>query len=142
MPRTRVPHALHMRELKYGEGSEAERESVAEALRESDRLPEALLLFERHVEHPMVARLVRTAVETGRGFLLLSARRIGAAVTDDDLRACAAAAESKGRWMEARQCHRALGDDAALVRISPNLPPALAVAPPPPPPLTETRGSR
>jgi hypothetical protein len=127
-----LPDALEMRVLKYGARPEAERDRVAEALLEQDRLAEAILLFDGRPGHPLLAEAKARAVRLGAGFLLTSLlQRMGAAVEPEDLRACARAAEANGRWLEARQCHQALGDAEGLGRVDPHLPPALRQPPTP-----------
>lgn len=130
MARSTLPHALQMRILKYGEAQDAERDQVAEALRAAGRRPEALLLYESRPEHPFLGEEAAWARDRGNGFHLLAVRRMGHPVADADLRACAAAAEQKGRWLDARLLHVALADDEALARIAEHLPEALRPAPP------------
>jgi len=125
MARTPIPDALAMKSLKYGNHTDAERDAVAERLREAGRRSEALLLFQGRPDHPFLAEERRWAIEEGAAFHLLSLRRMGAAVSDDDLRVCARSAEGRGRWMDARLCHAALGDDEGLRRVAPHVPEGL-----------------
>lgn len=123
MARSPLPNALDMRRLKFGTGStDAERDRVAAALRAEGRLEEAVLLYESRPTHPDVKQDLATAVREGRAFILFLLRRMGAEVTDADLRACATAAEGVGRWLDAHRCYTALADAEALARIAPNLP--------------------
>ena len=123
MARPPLPNALDMRRLKFGSGSsDAERDRVASALRAEGRLEEAVLLYEGRPTHPDLKQDLATAARGGRAFLLFLLRRMGAEVTDADLRTCAAAAEGAGRWLDAHRCHTALNDAEALARIAPNLP--------------------
>jgi hypothetical protein len=133
MAKSRIPHALQMRELKYGEADDAAKDQMAEGLRAAGRRAEAILLFEGRGDHPFLQEEVRWAVEEGNVFHLLSLRRLKAPVTAETLRACAAAAERKGRWMDARNAWLDLGDAEALARIAPHLPASLQ----PPPAATE-----
>jgi hypothetical protein len=143
MAAARVPDALEMRELKYASADDARKDTLARQLVAMDRRAEAILLFERRGDHAVVRELVRWAQDHGDAFLLLQARRLGAQVGADAWRACADVAERKERWLDARQCHLALGGGSpealagsaeALQRIAPNLPACLA---PPPPPTEE-----
>lgn len=129
MARTSVPDALAMRRLKYGEASDAEREAVAKALIEADRLAEAWLLYERRPDAPQVGTLRKEALRRGQTFLLLAMRRAGSNVSDDELREAARAAESAGRFLDARHVWVALGADDELRRIADQLPPRLRPAP-------------
>lgn len=123
MARSPLPNALDMRRLKFGSGgTDAERDRVAASLRAEGRLEEAVLLYESRPTHPDVRKDLETATHEGRAFLLFLMRRIGAEVTDADLRACATAAEAAGRWLDAHRCYTALNDAEALARIAPNLP--------------------
>ena len=47
---------------------------------------------------------------------------------DDALRACAEAAERTGRFLDARRCYEALGDEDAIRKIAEHLPPTLQPA--------------
>lgn len=120
-----IPDTLEMRELKYGGRSDVEKDRVAEALLEEGRRSEALLLFEGRPEHPQLAKEKRWALEEGASFHLLSVRRLGVPVTDEDIRVCALAAERKGRYLDARQCWAALGEDGEIERIAEHLPAGL-----------------
>jgi hypothetical protein len=123
MPKSPFPNALDMRRLKFGVGgTDAERDRVAAALRAAGRLEEAVLLYESRPTHPDVARDLETATREGRAFLVFLLRRMGAEVTDAHVRACAAAAEAAGRFLDAHRCYTALADAEALARIAPNLP--------------------
>lgn len=125
MTASRIPDALEMRELKYGNRSDAERDRVAEALLAAGRRSEALLLFEGRLDHPQLASEKRYALEEGASFHLLSLRRMGLTVTEEDLRVCALAAERKGRYLDARQCWAALGEEGEIERIADHLPAGL-----------------
>lgn len=129
-----IPDALAMRHLKYGGAPEAERERMAEVLRAANRHTEALLLYEGRGGHPSLVSALQRAVSQGLAFRVLSLRRLGAPVTDDHLRACALAAEKAGRWLDARQCHLAVGDAEAVQRLAQHLPESMRPPPPPPPP--------
>lgn len=125
MARAKIPNALKMRQLKYGEVSDAEREAVAAALRDQGRRAEALLLYERTPDHPSLAEEARWAVSEGDAFHLLSLQRMGREVSEQEFRDCARAAEDRARWMYARQCYEAIGDLAAVRAIAEHLPPSL-----------------
>lgn len=131
MARSRFPDALKMRTLKYGEASEAECDAVAEALRKDGRRSEALLLYERRPGHPDLAGERDWAVSEGNGFHLLAVARVGGTVDADAWQACAAEAERRGRWMDARHCYLSVGDEAAVRRIAEHLPETLRPAPAP-----------
>ena len=124
MARAKIPTALKMRELKYGQGQESERDAVAETLRADGRRAEAVLLFEGRPEHPFLAEEVRWAISEGNGFHLLSIQRLGREVSEQELRDCAAAARDRGRWMDARNCYEAIGDLAAIREFAEELPPS------------------
>jgi hypothetical protein len=118
-----IPDALEMTEVKYGaDVSPADRDRVAEALRAQGRRSEALLLYEGRADHPSVAADLAWAVSEGAAFMLFQIRRLGFAVTDDQRRACAAAAEAKERWYDAFRLHEVLGDAAALERVRERIP--------------------
>jgi len=125
MARRKIPTALAMRSLKYGESTDAEKDEMAETLRKAGRRAEALLLYENRPDHPALREEAAWAVSEGDGFHLLSVRRIGREVTEQELRDCAASACERGRWMDARQCYDALDDPEGLARIDEHLPPAL-----------------
>ncbi len=122
MARTPIPNALQMRDVKYGEASEAERDRLAGALRAQGRRAEALLLYERQPNHPSLREEADWAAGQGAGFHLLAVQRGGREIPEAQFRACAAAAEQRGRWMEARLCYEAVGDSAELARIAEHLP--------------------
>ena len=130
MARSRFPNALQMRTLKYGEAADSERDQVAEALRQAGRHAEALLLYERRPGHPDLAGERDWAVGEGNGFHLLGVQRAGGTVDEAAWRACASAAEQRGRWMDARHCYVELGDEEALQRIAEHLPESLRPEPP------------
>jgi hypothetical protein len=138
MARTHIPTALQMRRLKYergepGEEDEAlreERDRVAEALRAAGRRAEAVLLFQGDPDHPFLADELDWAVEAGDGFHLLAVRRLGREVGEDLLRACAQSAREHGRWMDARLCLMALGDEEGIAALAEHLPPSLRPEPP------------
>ena len=129
----RFPHTLDMRDLKYGNRSAEEKDRVARELREAGRHSEAVLLFEGRGEHPFLREEAEWAAGNGVAYLLLQIRKIGGPVPDELIRTAAANAERKGRYADARLCYQALGDQDALVRISPHLPPSLRTVPPPAP---------
>lgn len=129
MARSRFPNALQMRTLKYGEAADAERDRVAEALRAAGRHAEALLLYERRPGHPDLAGEIAWAVGEGNGFHLTAVQRTGGTVAAADWQACAAEAERRGRWMDARHCFVALEDEASVQRIAEHLPASLQPAP-------------
>ena len=131
MAASRIPDALEMRELKYGGRSDEEKDRVADALRAAGRRSEALLLYEGRPEHPSLKEEKRWALEEGVSFHLMALRRIGVTVTDEDLRVCALAAERKGRYLDARQCWVALGEDGEVERIAEHLPEGLRPEAPP-----------
>jgi hypothetical protein len=119
----KFPDALAMRRLKYETpAASAERDRVAEALRAAGRRAEAMLLYERVPDHPSLREDARWAVQEGAAFHLFALRRIGVAVSDDDLRACAGVAEARERWYDAWRCWTALQDEAALERVRCHLP--------------------
>jgi hypothetical protein len=123
MARSTFPDALGMRRLKYGTDVAAtERDRIAEALRAEGRRAEAILLYERHADHPSLAGDLRWAVEQGAAFHLFLLRRMGIGVADEQFRACAAAAEAQGRWYDAHRCWTHLKDEAALARVAEKLP--------------------
>lgn len=128
MARTNIPNALKMRQLKYGDVSEAERDAVADQLRAQGRRAEVLLLYERLPDHPALADEARWAVSEGNAFHLLSLQRLGREVSEQELRDCASAAENRARWMDARQCYEALGEVDAVRKIAQHLPPSLRPA--------------
>ena len=131
---SKIPHALQMRALKYGGGSEAAKDAVAAALLQAGRRSEAILLYEGRPDAPFLRGEVEWAVSEGVAFHLLALARLGVAIDGAAYAACAAAAEAKGRWMDARQCYVALEDAEALARIAEHLPASLQ---PEPPPATE-----
>jgi hypothetical protein len=134
MARPQIPDALVMRELKYGQAPEAEKERVAGVLRAAGRRTEALLLYEGRAGHGALRNERDHAISNGRVFPLQTLMRLGVEVTPDHLRACAAAAEKNGRWMDARTCYVLLKDEAAVRRIADHLPKSLVPPPPPEPP--------
>jgi hypothetical protein len=133
MARSKIPNALAMRELKYGDTPDAEKDLKAQELRSVGRRPEAILLFQGRGDHPFLAEEETWAVAEGNGFHLVSLMRLGRDVAEDSLRACAAAAEAKGRWLDARLCYLELSDQAAIRAIAEHLPPSLQPAPEEPP---------
>jgi hypothetical protein len=123
MARTKFPDALAMRRLKYApEVPEAERDRTAEALRAEGRRAEAILLYERHADHPSLREDLRWAVAEGAAFHVFLLKRMGLEVSDATIRACGEAAESRGRWYDAHRCWNALKDEAALARAAEHLP--------------------
>ena len=130
MAKVKIPNALKMRELKYGEVSEAEREALALALRAAGRRSEAILLYEHLPEAVFLSEEVDWAVGEGNGFHLLAMQHMGRPISEETLRGCAHAAEQRGRWMDARRCYAALGDEAAVRKIAENLPESMRVPEP------------
>ncbi len=128
---TRIPNALEMRALKYGDRSEAERDAVAEALMAQGRRSEAILLYEGRPDHPFLEEERRQAVAEGRVFHLLSLRRLRKEIPPGDLRAAAGHAEAAGRWLEARLAWQALDEEDEIRRIAEHLPEPLRPEPPP-----------
>jgi hypothetical protein len=126
-----------MRELKYGDAGAAEKDAVAALLRAAGRRTEALLLYEGRSDHASLRTERDHAISNGRVFPLQTLQRLGAEVTPDHLRACAAAAEKNGRWMDARTCYVLLKDYDAVRRIAAHLPQRLVPPPPPEPPAPE-----
>ena len=123
MPRDRIPDALEMRRLKYGDPADtAAQDRMAKELRARARLAEAMLLYERRPDHPDLAADRATAVREGMAFHLFLLRRMGMPVSDDDLRACARAAEAKERWFDAHRCLTAVADAEGLARVAQKLP--------------------
>jgi hypothetical protein len=53
---------------------------------------------------------------------VLALRRMGTPVSDEKIRACAVAAEAKGRWFDAHRCYTALADAESLARVAQHLP--------------------
>jgi sirohydrochlorin ferrochelatase len=131
MARSKIPNALEMRELKYGDLPDTEKDRVAEELRAEGRRAEAILLFQGRADHPFLADEARWAVAEGNGFHLVSLARMGRPVGPEELRACARSAEQRGRWMDARLCYVELGDEAAVQAVREHLPPTLRPEPPP-----------
>jgi hypothetical protein len=136
-----LPHALEMRELKYGAATPQERDRVAAQLESLDRHSQALLLFEGRPDAPGARRMLGQAVMAGSAFRVLSLKRIGLEVTSADLTACAQAAQRAGRWLDARACYLALGDSEAVRAFAEHLPPSLRPPPPPPPAAAATTTS-
>jgi len=123
MKRDSIPPVLEMTRLKYGPESTAEqKDRVAAALRKAGRVSEALLLYEGRAEHPAVAEDLAWAVREGAAFTLFQIRRLGYPVTDEQRRACAAAAEAKERWFDAHRLYEVLGDAEALERVRQRIP--------------------
>lgn len=118
----RIPDALEMKALKYGDRPEAERDRVATALAAAGRHAEAILLYEGRGDHPFLLEEKRWAVEEGASFHLVALRRLGTPVSDEDLRVCGQAAERRGRWMDAHRCWTLLEDAEGLARVAPHLP--------------------
>ena len=123
MARTQVPDALAMRRLKYAtDVPPAERDRTAEGLRAAGRRAEAILLYERHTDHPSLRDDLRWAIQEGAAFHVFLLKRLGLDVPDESLRACAEAAEARARWYDAHRCWNALKDEAGLARVSERLP--------------------
>jgi hypothetical protein len=128
MAKVKIPNAIQMQALKYGDASDADRDAVVEALRTAGRRSEALMLFEHRTDHPGVAQEADWAVSEGNGFHLIAVHRLSGKVTEEQFRACAAKAERTGHWQDARHCYVAIGDHEALGRLAEDLPPSLAQA--------------
>ncbi|HVG93695.1 MAG TPA: hypothetical protein VND21_04555 [Planctomycetota bacterium] len=123
MARPEVPDALAMRRLKYGvDVPPAERDRAAEKLRTLGRRAEAILLYERHADHPSIRDDLTWAVKEGAAFHVFLLKRMGLEVTDASLRSCAEAAEAHSRWYDAHRCWNALKDEAGLARVAERLP--------------------
>jgi hypothetical protein len=122
-----IPHALEMRDLKYGAKPEAERDRVAALLLAADRRAESLLLYEGRPGHAAVLAERDRAAREGNAFLLLLIERMGAPVGPEHLRLAAQAAEAAGRWMEALQLWKRLADPEGLARVNERVPPSLRV---------------
>lgn len=125
MARSKRATALEMRELKYGDTADAEKDRVAQQLRAEGRRAEAILLFEGRGDHAFLREEAHWAVKQGNGFHLLSVARLGQAVPAEEFRDCAREAEGRGRWMDARLCHVELADEAAIRAIAEHLPESL-----------------
>ena len=118
-----IPDALGMRRLKYDASvPEAERDATAAALRAAGRVPEAILLYDGRSTHVSLRDDLATGRRLGSSFMLKALERIGATVTPEDWRACAADAEMKERWYDALRCHEVLKDEAAVARVREKLP--------------------
>jgi hypothetical protein len=111
-----------MRRLKYVESDPATRDRVAAELRSQERRAEAVLLYEATPNDPSLRQEMSWAVRHGVSFLVFLLRRMGAPVGAEDLTACAASAEARGRWYDAYRCHQALGDEAGIARVAEHLP--------------------
>ena len=98
---------------------------MAEVLVREGRRSESLLLYEGRPDHPALRGEALWAVSEGVASHLLAIRRMGREVTEHELRDCARAAEDRGRWMDARNCYLALGDEEAIRKIAEHLPDAL-----------------
>jgi hypothetical protein len=132
MAHAKIPTALAMRELKYGGSDDARRDAIAQSLRSEGRRAEAVLLFEGRGDHPFLTEELSWGVTEGNAFHLLSVQRLGREISPEEFRACARAACDRGRWMDARHCYLATGDDAALQEIADRLPESLRPEPPAP----------
>ncbi len=128
MAKSKIPNALEMRDLKYGDRTDAERDALAITLREADRRSEALLLFEGRPDAPFLREERVWAEEQGAAFHLRSLDLMGVEIPPASWQACAATAERRERWMDARTCYEALGDDEAIAKIAEHLPPSLRPA--------------
>jgi hypothetical protein len=123
MARNPIPDALEMTRLKYGpDVAPEDRDRTAAALRAQGRRSEALLLYEGRPDHPAVAEELEWAVREGAAFTLVQVNRFGFPVTDAHRRACAEAAERKGRLYDAHRLYETLGDAAALERVRAAIP--------------------
>ena len=123
MARSRIPDALEMKRLKYAADiAPADKDRVGEALRAASRRSEALLLCEGRPDHPRLREDHAWAIESGSSFTLSALRRLGVAISDDDLRACARSAEAKERWFDAYKCYEKLADETSLARVRERLP--------------------
>lgn len=129
MPKSDIPQALTMREIKYVGTDEARRDRVAEALRAEGRHAEAILLYEGRPDHPAVREERLRAVKEGLSFSLVALGRLGVKVAAKDWEACARAAEAKGRWMDAQRAWKAAGNEEAVLAFAERLPPSLRPAP-------------
>src|SRR5690349_20303830 len=109
MARRSIPDALEMKRVKYAPDTSPEgKDRVAAALRAAGRRSEALLLYEGRPDHPSLQEDLAWAVAEGASFTLSSLKRMGVAITDEQLRACAEHAEAKGRWYDAFRCYERL----------------------------------
>lgn len=125
MARAKIPTALAMRELKYGQSTEEARDAVAQSLRSAGRRIEAVLLFDGRPDAPFLTEEISWALSEGNAFHLLSIQRLGREISADQFRDCARAACDRGRWMDARQCYLATGDEPSLLEIADQLPQSL-----------------
>jgi hypothetical protein len=123
MARGDVPDPLAIRSLRYDPASPvAERDAVARALRTQGRHVEAVMLYEGRGGDPALEADAAWAVESGSSFGLLALERVGFAVTDERRRACARAAEAKGRWYDAHRLYERLQDAESLARVQEKIP--------------------
>jgi hypothetical protein len=125
--KTDIPNALDMQAYKYGDQPPAKRDALAERLRAAGRRSEAILLFDGRPEHPFLQEEIQWAASEGIAFHLMSLRGIGAEISDEILRNCAAVARERGRWMDARTCYVALEDRQGLLEIAEHLPASLRI---------------
>lgn len=142
MAQRTIPDALAMRHLRTGDAPEAEREQAAEALRAQGRHTQALLLYDGRAAHPSLKAELEKAISRGQTFRLLTLRRLGLAVSEEDLRSCARAAAQTGRALEARLAYVAVGDTEAVRALGTQLPASLMPPPPPPPPAPAATSTR
>lgn len=123
MARKPFPHALEMRRMKYDPSVPPEaRDRLAEELRAVGRRAEAILLHEGRPDSPVLTQDLQWAISEGASFYVTSLRRTGVPVSDEQIRACAEAAERKERWFDAHRCYGLLKDAAALERVATHLP--------------------
>ena len=125
MAKPKIPSALEMRELKYGDMTDDDRDAVARELREADRRSEAILLFDGRPDASFLREERNWAEREGAAFHLKALEQLGMEISPEVWTACAAAAERKARWMDARSCYLTLEDEAALARIAEHLPESL-----------------
>ena len=123
MARASIPDALEMTRVKYGPDTPVEeKDRVAAALRQAGRIHEAILLYDGRADHPALQDDFRWAVSEGSSYVLFALRRLGLSVTDEQRRACAEAAERKGRWYDSHRLYEVLQDAAALERVRAQIP--------------------
>jgi hypothetical protein len=123
MAKPTIPDALEMTRLKYGSDvTPGDRDRVAQALRRAGRRLEAILLYEGRSDHPDLQEDLRWSVSEGASFTLFALRRLGVPITDEHRRACAEAAERKGRWYDAHRLYEVLKDEVSLERVRAQIP--------------------
>jgi len=118
-----LPHALQLRDVKYGEKTSADRRrATAALLLAADRVAEALDLYLILGDEEGIAGVRRRAVEEGRPVWLLMIERSERAIGPDEWKRAGAAALAAGRTREAWRCYAEARDEEALERIKPDLP--------------------